>query len=123
MAGVLHFANYYRFMEEVEHAFWRSVELSVMSHDGGRALGWPRVATRCEHFAPVRFEEEVELVLRVASVSDRSVSYDIEFRSEDRRIALGRITAVCCAMGDRGFQPVSIPPAFRKRLDELQSDA
>ena len=25
LAGLLHFANYYRIMEEVEHSFWRSV--------------------------------------------------------------------------------------------------
>ena len=30
MAGVLHFSNYFRLMEEVEHAWWRSLGLSVL---------------------------------------------------------------------------------------------
>ena len=61
MAGVLHFASYYRFLEEIEHAFWRSKGASVMTKEGGRTIGWPRVATSCEYFEPLRFEDEVEL--------------------------------------------------------------
>ena len=30
MAGVVHFSNYFRWMEEVEHAFFRAVGLSVV---------------------------------------------------------------------------------------------
>jgi len=30
MAGVVHFSNYFRWMEIVEHAFFRSLGLSVM---------------------------------------------------------------------------------------------
>ena len=29
MAGIMHFANYFRYMEVVEHAFFRSLGLSV----------------------------------------------------------------------------------------------
>ena len=29
MAGIIHFANYYRYMEEAEHTFIRSLGLSV----------------------------------------------------------------------------------------------
>ena len=29
MAGIAHFSNFFRMMEEVEHAFFRSVGLSV----------------------------------------------------------------------------------------------
>ncbi len=116
MAGILHFANYYRYMEEVEHAFWRSVGKSVMTHDGEREIGWPRVATSCEYFAPAHFEDEIERALTVANVGDRSVSYEIEFRREGRRIALGRTTAVCCAMENGKLEPMSSPPALRTAL-------
>ncbi|MGD2111461.1 MAG: hotdog domain-containing protein, partial [Phycisphaerae bacterium] len=59
MASVLHFANFYRLMEEVEHAFWRSYDLSVMTEENGHVIGWPRVSTSCDYFQPLRFEEEV----------------------------------------------------------------
>jgi len=118
MAGVLHFANYYRYMEETEHAFWRSLGLSVIAEVDGREISWPRVATSCEYFAPARFEDELELALIVANVGDRSVTHEVEFRRQGRRIALGRMTAVCCAMEGGGFQPVSIPESVRRKLSE-----
>lgn len=117
MAGVLHFANFYRLMEEVEHAFWRSVGLSVMTEDGGREIGWPRVATSCEYFAPAHFEEELELALKVANVGDRSVTYEVEFRSGGRHIATGRMTVVCCTTCKGEFQAVSIPDSLRRKLE------
>lgn len=119
MAGVLHFANFYRLMEEVEHAFWRSRGLSVMMEADGGVIGWPRVATSCEYVEPIRFEEEVELVLKVASVGERSVSYEVEFRRDGRRVALGRTTAVCCLTGGGRFEPIRIPDEFRAKLEEM----
>ena len=118
LAGVLHFANYYRMMEEVEHAFWRSQELSVITQDGVRHISWPRVSTRCEHFAPARFEDELDLVLRVAQVGETSVTYEVEFLLRGERIALGSCSAVCCEVTSGGFEPVAIPTHLRKKLIE-----
>ncbi len=116
MVGVLHFAAYYRLMEEVEHAFWRFRGHSVMTEDEGRQIAWPRVATSCEYFEPVEFEDELELVLKIKHVGARSVTYEIEFRHEDRRIALGRSTAVCCEVVDSRFRPMIIPGSLRRAL-------
>ena len=117
MAGVLQFANYYRIMEEVEHEFWRSLGASVMTRDGEREIGWPRVATSCEYFAPARFEDELEVALKVAHVGDRSVSYELEFHRDGLTLANGRVTAVCCVMGPKGFEAISIPPTLRSKLE------
>ncbi len=117
MAGVLHFANFFRLMEEVEHAFWRSVGLSVMTEDGGREIGWPRVATNCEYFAPAHFEEELELALKVANVGDRSVSYEVKFHCGGRHIATGRMTVACCTTGKGEFKAISIPDSLRRMLE------
>ena len=80
LAGVLHFSNYYRYMEEVECAFWRAQGLGVIYKDNDVEISWPRVATKCEYRAPARFEQELELALTVAHVGGRSVTYDVEFR-------------------------------------------
>ncbi len=115
-AGVVHFSNYYRMMEEAEHAFWRSLGTSVLTCDGDIDLGWPRVATSCEHFAPARFEDELELSLSVIHMGDRSVKYRVDFTCDGRRIATGRMTAVCCTMVDGAFQSVEIPQSLRSKV-------
>ena len=117
MAGVMHFSNYYRMMEDAEHAFWRSVGLSVMTRDGDRQISWPRVATQCEYFAPVRFEDELEVSLVVGQIGDRSVTYDVEFRCGGKKVAAGRMKTVCCTNADGRFQSISIPDSVRHKLE------
>jgi 4-hydroxybenzoyl-CoA thioesterase/acyl-CoA thioester hydrolase len=116
MAGVLHFANYYRLMEEVEHAFWRSLGTSVIVHDADGELSWPRVATSCEYFTPARFEEVLELAFQVTEVGDRSFTYEVEFRREAKMIARGTTKAVCCRSGGGKFRAITIPEALREIL-------
>ena len=40
-AGIVHLSNYYRYMEEAEHAFWRATGLALTAV---HHLGFPRVA-------------------------------------------------------------------------------
>jgi YbgC/YbaW family acyl-CoA thioester hydrolase len=116
MAGIVHFANFYRMMEEVEHAFFRSVGLSVSMQHDGMHVGWPRVSSACEFFGPLKFEDEVELHMRVARVGEKSFSYEVDFLVEGRRIALGKTTGVCCAIEPGGMRSIPIPTAIREKL-------
>jgi len=79
MVGVLHFSNYFRITEEVEHAFFRSLGLSVMTTINDLDIGWPRVAAAFEYYRPLRFEDEIDLRLTLLKLGDRSMHYDIEF--------------------------------------------
>ena len=124
MAGIAHFANYFRWMEEVEHAFFRSVGLSVSMQHDGMHVGWPRVSTACEFFGPVRFEQEVQLRLRVVKLGDKSFSYEVDFLLDGRRVALGKTTSVCCELRPDGtMRSIPIPPAIRDKLDPGEANA
>ena len=116
MAGIVHYANYFRWMEEVEHALFRSLGLSVaMTHDGVE-LGWPRVNVGCEYYSPLRFEDEVELRLRVTKVGGKSLSYEVDFLLDGKVTALGKSTSVCCAQTPEGMKAIEIPADMRARL-------
>ncbi len=117
LAGVLHFSNYFRLMEETECAFWRSIGVPVYASDGDRIISWPRVATSCEYAAPARFEDELELVLTLEKIGERSVTHQVEVRRDNRRLALIKTTIVCCAMEHGRFSSVSIPAATRAKLE------
>lgn len=117
MAGVVHFSNYFRMMEEVEHAFFRSLGLSVVMSHEALEIGWPRVSASCEYYGPLRFEDEVELIMRVAKVGEKSFNYEVEFLWEGRRVALGKMTSVCCEMLDQGMRSIRIPDGVRRKLE------
>ena len=118
-AGIAHFSRFYAFMEQAEHAFLRSLGLSVHMELEGRRLGWPRLAASCEFLEPVRFEEEVEVHLTVKRKGEKSMTYSVEFSRGGRPVARGEITSVCCERGEEGsLTAVPIPEAFASRIEE-----
>jgi acyl-CoA thioester hydrolase len=121
LAGVMHFSNYFRVMEEVEHAWWRSLGLSVHQPAGDVAVSWPRVACRCEYAAPLRFEQEVTLWLRVTEVGEKSLSLTIDFCDGERRLARGKMRAVCCRLEPEGFCAIEIPQEIREQLEAARA--
>lgn len=132
MAGIVHFANFYRMMENAEHAFFRSLGFSVHGEYEGLALGWPRVKAACEFFKPLRFEEEVEIQLLVAEVRTRSLRYVFRFWKAEHgtraEIARGQVSTVCATV-DRAsgkLAAVAIPAPLLAQLqvapDELLAE-
>jgi acyl-CoA thioesterase FadM len=110
MAGIVHFANFFRMMETTEHAFFRSLGASIHSHEAGITVGWPRVSTSCDFRRPLRFEEEVEIHLLVAEVRTRSLRYLFIFRTLDGlEVARGRVAAVCATVNQSTGQLVALP--------------
>lgn len=117
MAGIVHFANFYRMMENAEHAFFRSVGLSVHGEFDGVHIGWPRVATACDFFKPLRFEDTVDVQLIVLEVRNRSIRYGFRFWNEARvEVARGTVSTVCAAVGNGALAAVSIPECIRAAI-------
>ncbi len=117
VAGVMHFANYFRWMEEAEHAFWRSLGHCVHMDVGDEVHGWPRVAAHCDYVAPLRFEDEVDIAVRVTRIGERSLTFGFVFEAAGRRVAAGTLTATCCRVANGAFEPIAIAPALRQQLE------
>ena len=120
MAGIVHFANFFRMMEVTEHAFFRSLGFSMHGHDPVSATGWPRVSATCDFRAPLRCEDEVEIHLLVAEVRTRSIRYVFIFRkaADGSEVARGEIVAVCASVekATGKLSAVPIPEAVRAAI-------
>ncbi len=118
MAGIMHFSNFFRLMEEAEHAFVRSLGSSVHPADdpGG---GWPRVHASCDFKQPLRFEDEVAIEVVVEEVRSKAVRYLFRFRKGGDEVATGRVTAVHVRRADDGgvMKAVPIPAGLRAALE------
>jgi acyl-CoA thioester hydrolase len=118
-AGIIHFTNYYRYMEEAEHAFLRSLGLSVRWTGQGGEVGFPRLSASCEFLRPVRFEDVLDIRLVVKRKGRTSLTYSFEFSKEGDAIARGEVTAVACRAGEDGsIRPVPLPEEFAERIGE-----
>jgi YbgC/YbaW family acyl-CoA thioester hydrolase len=113
MAGIAHFANFFRYMEQAEHEFLRSLGTSV--HDTSRELlvSWPRVHAECTYSAPLRFDDEVEAHLLICEKRHRSIRYGHLFYKQgvEQPVARGSVTVVCVSMdpATQKMHAVAIP--------------
>ncbi|MBX3422581.1 MAG: acyl-CoA thioesterase [Pirellulaceae bacterium] len=122
-AGLVHFAALFCYMEQAEHALLRSLGTSVVAKiDDQWHLSWPRVQAHCDFLAPMRFEEQLKICVRVARLGKKSVTYQFDIYSEsDTLVAKGRIVSVCCRVhaGGATIQSFPIPGELRKQLQAL----
>jgi YbgC/YbaW family acyl-CoA thioester hydrolase len=119
MAGMVHFSNFFRYMEEAEVAFLRSLGLHVSWRDGPTRFGFPRVSASCDFMKPVRFEDVLEVTVTVEQLGNKSVTYAHEFRRGEDLIARGKVTAVYIRVGpDQQLEAQEIPPDIREKLQQ-----
>lgn len=121
MAGIMHFANYYRFMEEVEHAYFRSLDLSIMHKPEGNKIvvGWPRVSAQCSFEAPIYYDDIIDLQLNVERIGAKSLTFKVEFYNGNKRVAHGRMKTACClCKPDGSLESVFIPEHYLEKIKE-----
>jgi len=115
MAGLVHFSCFFRYMEEAEHALWREAGLTIATVD--EEIGFPRLTASCEYHAPLRFEEEFEVWVRVAAITARTIRYSFVMSRGETKIATGATTVVC-VQKKKGepLKAIAIPPDIRSRF-------
>ena len=118
MAGIMHFANFFRFMESAETDFLRARGLSVAWVQDGVKHGFPRVAAACDYKKPARFGDLLSIDVTLETIGRKSVAYRFDFRRGDDLLAVGRITAVYCRATANGMESLELPAELRARLEE-----
>ena len=108
MAGIVHFSNFFAYMEQAEHAFLRSVGMGVICEVENQKISWPRVNAQCDYKVAIKFEEMIDIEVSVTKIGTKSVTYAFDFMRDQTKVASGSLTAVCCLFG-HGQKPVSIP--------------
>ena len=124
MAGIMHFASFFTFMEAAEHALLRSLGFSVFNEVGGEVITFPRVAAACEFHSPARCEEVLDIDVTIRRLGTKSITYGFAFTHKGREVATGQMTSVCCRI-PHGGAPVSIaiPDNMASKLRGLASDS
>ena len=120
MAGIVHFANFYRFMEEAEHEMFRSLGLKIVENlPNGTVVGWPRVRCSCSFEAPAYYEDLVEVDVTITRLGVKSLTMSFVFRRGDTRLATGDLKTVFCRFLEPGkFESIAIPPDYAEKLAE-----
>jgi 4-hydroxybenzoyl-CoA thioesterase/acyl-CoA thioester hydrolase len=120
MAGIMHFAAFFRYMESAEHELLRSWGYSIYHLAEGQTISFPRVAASCEYRIPARSEDILQIEVSVVRVGTKSITYHFHFRRDGADLADGEMTCVCCSIGhDQPPQSVPIPENLAQKLRTL----
>src|SRR5215468_5803072 len=121
MAGIVHYSNFFRYMESAEHAFFRSIGFSVVTRQGEPPVGWPRVHAECDYQQPLRFEDEVEVHMLVSEKRSKSLTYAFRFRklnaSPPIEVARGSLTVVCVTHQGGRMTAATIPHSIAEKIE------
>ncbi len=120
MAGIVHFSNFNKWMEQTEHAFFRSLDLKIISHrPDGTTLGWPRVSAQCRFDSPAKYEDVLDIRLTVQRIGVKSLTYDFVFSLGERIVARGSLKTVCCIIrAGHSLESIEIPEDYTARIEE-----
>ncbi len=127
MARIVHYSNFFRYMETAEHGFFRSLGFSVAADNADPRIGWPRVHAECDYFQPLRFEDKVEIQLLVSEIKSKALSYVFRFRKlnapSPMEVARGKLTVVCVTHeADGKMKATPIPNDVRDKIELAPAD-
>lgn len=117
-AGLIHFSNYFRYMEETESEFLLQIaeDLGVGPEDD--LFVTPRVNVSCEFFRPVYFSDVLDCHLWIESIGRTSIGYVVSFRKGEEEVARGRVKFVCVARDENGaFRSTPIPDKLAAHIE------
>ena len=113
MAGIAHFTNYFKYMEEAEHEFLRSRGLSVVLEDEKGKLGFPKMSATCDYKRPSQNEQILDVELSVTSDDGKTIHYEFHFSFEGKVTAVGKLQVAFCRF------PIDKPPYAVPITDEV----
>ena len=124
LAGIVHFANYYKFMEVAKHEFFRSVGLPMLNtQSDGAIISWPRVATSCSYKAPAHYNDILTICVRIHRIGVKSMTYDITMSRDETLIAKGQVKTVCCRFRHgHPLESIAIPQDYLDIFEEAEPE-
>src|SRR5712671_6112833 len=121
MAGIVHYSNFFRYMEVAEHEFFRSLGFSVVTRQVDPPVGWPRVHAECDYQQPLQFEDEVEIHMLVNEKKSKSLSYVFRFRKLNAtpvvEVARGSLIVVCVTHQNGKMAAATIPKVIADKIE------
>ncbi|MFT5122107.1 MAG: acyl-CoA thioester hydrolase [Kiritimatiellia bacterium] len=122
MAGIVHFSEFFKYMEATEHAFFRSIGMSISMNVDGHHISWPRVSSSFDYQRPLRFEDDFDTAITIEKIGNSSLTYRCDVSRHDLLLATGRTTSVCCeVVPGEGLKKIPIPDEIRSKFEQVMN--
>jgi acyl-CoA thioester hydrolase len=118
-AGIVHFANYLNYFAVAESEFRRELFKKVHEKIKNNRFHFPRVEVFCEYKAPARFDDLLEVYVKIGNFNNRMIKYDFEIfkKGQDNILTSGYIKCLCV---NENFKPIKIPKEMIDIMNSLK---
>ena len=129
MAGLVHFSNFFKYMETAERDFFEAAGLDLINSQPGELVGWPRARAECKFSAPLRFGDTIDIHLAVKALKDRAIDYQFRIFRRDAdggrtQAGKGHMTTIFAQLGEAGaLKSVPLTEHIRARITEAPASA
>jgi len=107
-AGLVHFSNYFRYLEEAEAALLEKLGFELYSKKS--TVVWQRNDISCEFLGPIKFNDIVRILLHIKNIDQNLISYSFRFVVKQTEVATGKYTArkISICPQNRTIEPIPI---------------
>jgi 4-hydroxybenzoyl-CoA thioesterase/acyl-CoA thioester hydrolase len=117
-SGIVHFSYFFVYAEEAEHAMWRAAGLSVEPEH--TTIGWPRVSAAFDFFKALRFENALDVRIRLVERTAKTFRYQSRILLGEEVAAIGTSTSICVRkVAGEPLRAVDIPAEIAARFTVL----
>lgn len=122
-AGLVHFSNYFRYVEIAERTLFESVGEPLLDDAGPTLAGFPRLRAKCDFSAPLAFGDRARIELKIRELTEKSIHYSFKIlkktgEDEWSRAAKGELITVYARKEKPGgeIMPLALPESLRAKL-------
>ena len=118
---MLHFSNYFRYMDSAIAEFFRALNLPgpLTQYWCGTEQGeydWPYASVSCDYKKSLRFDDVVQIHVRVTRIGAKSLTFSVSFTANGEEAARAHAVVVCAQSVTTQPSTVEIPAVFRERI-------
>ncbi len=119
LAGVVYFAQFFRYFGATESAFYRSLGLTLLELEESLGIRLPRIEAHCNYLRPARFGDLLNVSLEIERLSTKTVKYLFRVHCEEQAIATGHLVIASVSM--HNFRAIPLPEDLRTLLQPFVS--
>lgn len=94
LAGFAHFSHYFQWMEHVEHAFLKSLNIPIIQKEASTLKGWPRVNVNIHYQRAATLDTTITINLHIKKLLPKGIHYEFQFYHQSELLAESEMTTL-----------------------------
>ena len=115
-AGIVYYPNYYKWMDQATHAFFKAKNLSISKLQNEKSIIIPLIEANCRFLRPLFYEDVVKVHTELTVERNKVLKLTHQFLRGDEKIANGYEVRMWTTRTDDGLKSTIMPDEIKKLL-------